>query len=108
MTSFRSQSEDLIKESDQPQHIPFGQPPHLAFPDHVHCLISLDRPPRPVKGSEPLAGVDPSFDRSMILFHQIVQVRTRTTPTPTTQFALLLQFRHHLGIGPVAVDESGA
>src|SRR5215467_6252187 len=40
----------------------------------------------------------------MTLFHDVVQVRTGTTPTPTTKFALLLQFRHHLGIGGVAVD----
>jgi hypothetical protein len=51
-----------------------------------------------------LAGVDPSFDRSMILFHDVVPVRTGTTVTPTTQFALLLQFRHDLGIGGIAID----
>src|SRR5215471_21423976 len=103
-TSFHTESEEFIEEEDQSQHVPFGQPPHLAFPDHVHYLISLDRPPCPVKGSEPLAGIDPSFDRSMILFHDIVQVRTGTTATPTTKFALQLQFRHNLGIGRVAVD----
>ena len=68
----------------------------------MHYLISLDRPPRPVKGSEPLVGVDPSFDRSMILFHNVVQVRTGATATTTAAFALLLQFRHHLRIGGVA------
>ena len=36
-----------------------------------------DRPPRPVKGSEPLAGVDPSFDRSMILFHDVCSSKDR-------------------------------
>jgi hypothetical protein len=40
----------------------------------------------------------------MILFHNVVQARTRTTPTPATEFALLLQLRHHIGIGGVAVD----
>jgi len=57
-----------------------------------------------VKGSEPLAGVDPSFDRSMILFHDVVQIRTGTTATPTSEFALLLQFLHDLGIRGVAID----
>ena len=90
VTSFSAQSKDLIEEQDQSQHIPFGQPPYLAFPDHVHYLVSLDRPPGAVKGSEPLAGVDSSFDRSMILFHDVVQVRTGTTATPTSEFALLL------------------
>jgi hypothetical protein len=67
VTSFRAQAEDLIEEQDQFPHIPFGQLSHLAFPNHVHDLISLDGPQDPVKGSEHLAGVDPSFDRSMIL-----------------------------------------
>jgi hypothetical protein len=29
------QSEDFPDELDLPKHIPFRQPPHLAFPDHV-------------------------------------------------------------------------
>jgi hypothetical protein len=57
-----------------------------------------------VKGSETLAGVDSSFDRSMILFHDVVQVWTGTTATPTPEFALLLQFRHDLGVGRVSVN----
>src|SRR5262249_13856558 len=84
VTSFTAQSKDLIEEQDPSQHIPLGQPPYLTFPDHVHYLVSLDRPPGAVKGSEPLAGVDPSFDRSMILFHDVVQVRTATAATPTS------------------------
>src|SRR5438270_3209702 len=76
----------------------------------MNDLVPLDRPPGPVKGSEPLAGVDPSFDRSMILFHNIVRVRTGATATTTAQFALLLQFRDNLGIGGIAVhvDDPGA
>jgi hypothetical protein len=40
--SFHTESEEFIEEENQSQHVPFGQPPHLAFPDHVHDLISLD------------------------------------------------------------------
>ena len=43
----------------------------------MHDFISLDRPPGPVKGSEPLAGVDPSFDRPMILFHYVCSSKDR-------------------------------
>ena len=75
--SFRTESEEFIEEEDQSQHIPFGQPPHLAFSDHVHHLVSLDRPPGPRKRSESLAGVNPSFDRSMILLHDVVQSKDR-------------------------------
>jgi hypothetical protein len=48
------------QEQDQSQHIPFGQPSHLAFPDHVHDFISLDRPPGP-----------------MILFHYVCSSKDR-------------------------------
>ena len=81
-----------------------GQPSHLAFPDHVHCLVSLDRPPRPVKRLEPLAGIDPSFDRPVVLLHDMVQVGTDTTTAATAEFALSLQFRYNVGIGGVAID----
>jgi len=75
----------------------------LAFPDHVYRLVSLDRPARPVKRSEPLAGINPSFDRSVVLLHDMVQVGTNTTAATTTEFAFLLQFRHDVGISGIAV-----
>ena len=40
----------------------------------------------------------------MILFHDVVQVRTGATATTTIQFALLLQFRNDFRVGGVAVD----
>src|SRR5215471_11896027 len=92
-----------LRNSINPSTSPLGN--HLTWPFRIMCTTSYpNRPPCPVKRSEPLTGADPSFDRSMILFHDVVEVRTGTTPTPTTQFALLLQFRHRLGIGGVAVD----
>jgi len=108
--SFRPQAQGLIEKHDQPHYVSFGQPPHLAFPNHLHHLVSLDRPPGPSKGSESLAGVDPSFDCSMVLFHDVVQVRASTTATRTAQFSLPLQFRYHFGIRRIAVpvDHSGA
>ncbi len=36
------QPERLVDERDQTNHIPFGQPPHLAFPDHVHRFVALN------------------------------------------------------------------
>ena len=32
------QPERLVDEQDQTNHIPFGQPPHLAFPDRIESL----------------------------------------------------------------------
>src|SRR5215831_2298016 len=79
-----------LRNRINPSTSPLGNHLTWALPDHVHYLAFLDRPPGAVKGSEPLAGVDPSFDRSMILFHDVVQVKTGTTATPTSEFALLL------------------
>jgi hypothetical protein len=38
VTSFRAQSEDLIEEQDQSQHIPFGN--HLTWPFRIMCTTS--------------------------------------------------------------------
>jgi hypothetical protein len=98
-----------MDEQDQPNHVPFGQPPHLAFPDHVHRFVALDRPPGAREGPEPLTGVNPPFDRPVVLFHDVVQVRTGATATPPALFSLRLQFRDHLGVrrGAVHVDDPG-
>jgi hypothetical protein len=39
------QSEDFPDETNLSKDIPFRQPPHLAFPDHVQHLVALKRPP---------------------------------------------------------------
>src|SRR5258706_3786429 len=69
---FSFQSEDFADELNLPNDIPFRQPPHLAFADHVQNLVALNRPPGSIERSETLAGIHPPFDRSMILFHYIV------------------------------------
>jgi hypothetical protein len=66
------QSESFPDELNLPQDIPFRQPPHLAFPDHVQNFAALNRPPRSIERSKSLAGIHPPLDRSMILFHNIV------------------------------------
>jgi hypothetical protein len=66
------QSEGFLDELDLPKDIPFWQPPHLAFPDHVQCLVALNGPPRSIERSKTLAGIHPPFDPSMVLFHDII------------------------------------
>jgi hypothetical protein len=46
---FIFQSEDFPDELNLSKNIPFRQPPHLAFPDHVHHLVALNRPPRSIE-----------------------------------------------------------
>ena len=69
---FRFQSEDFTDELNLPKHIPFRQPLHLPFPDHVQNLVALNRPPGAIERSKTLAGIHPPLNRSMVLFHNIV------------------------------------
>ena len=52
-------------------------------------------PLRSVEGPESLTGVDPSLDRPVVLFHDVVQVWTGATATALAHFSLLLQFGDH-------------
>ena len=45
-------------------------PPGLPFSDHVHRLITSDRAPGTSESAEPLLGIDPPFDRAMILLDE--------------------------------------
>src|SRR6266705_1589795 len=69
---FSLQSEDFPDELNLPKDVPFRQPPHLAFPDHVQNLVALNRPPGSIERSKTLAGIHPPLDPSMVLFHNIV------------------------------------
>src|SRR5215471_1751218 len=59
------QSENSPDELNLPKDIPFRQPPHLAFPDHVQNLVALNRSPGSIERSKALAGIHPALDRSM-------------------------------------------
>src|SRR5258708_32629153 len=69
---FSLQSKDFSDEPNLPKHIPFRQPPHLAFPDHMQNLVALNRPPGSIERSKTLAGIHPPLDPSMVLFHNVV------------------------------------
>jgi len=44
-----------------------AQPPHLALPNYVHCLIALNRSSRSLEFAKPLLGIYAPFDRAMVL-----------------------------------------
>src|SRR4029077_14189737 len=50
-----SESEQLADKKRLADRISFSQPSHSILPNHVHCLDSLQRPPRTLKGSIILA-----------------------------------------------------
>src|ERR1035437_6666478 len=58
-------------------HVVLCEPPDLTLADHVHCLVPRDRVQRAADGSKPQARRDSLLDESMVLFHDVVQVRRR-------------------------------
>ncbi len=69
--------EQLVDEVNLLPNIRTVHPPRLPLPDHVRGLISLDRSPRRVEFTKALLGLHASFDRSMILLQDVVQVLDR-------------------------------
>ena len=85
-----SDLEQLVDELNLLPNIGTAHPPRLALPDHVHCLVSLDRSPRGVEFTKALLGFHSSFDRSMILLQDVVQVLDRSVAAPAPQDSFLL------------------
>ena len=50
----------------------------LPLSNRVHRFVSLDRPPGSPKGSKALARPHSPLDRSMVLFHDVIQVLHRS------------------------------
>ena len=66
--------EQVVDELNLSPHIRTAHPPRLPLPDHVHGLVALDRSPRRVECPKALLVLHASFDRSMILLQDVVQV----------------------------------
>jgi hypothetical protein len=55
-------------------------PAGLAFANHMDRLVAGDRAPGGPKRTEVLTRVDPSLDRTVVLFQDVIQVRHRPVP----------------------------
>jgi hypothetical protein len=65
-------------------------PSNLPLPDHVDCFIALNRSPSRLEFSKALLGIHSTFDGSMILFQNVVQVLHRSVSTAVAQRPFLL------------------
>ena len=65
-------------------------PSNLPLPHHVHRLVTLDRSRRRLEFSKSLLGVDPTFDGSVVLLQNIVQVLHGSVPTTAAKRPFLL------------------
>src|SRR6202043_1900408 len=73
-SGLRRESEQLADEVRLADRIFFGQPSHSPLPDHVHCLDTLQRPPRTPKGSIPLGQPNSFLHRPVVLFNDVIEI----------------------------------
>ena len=68
------QIEKTVDELNLTNKIPSCYPSNLPLPDHVDCFVALNRSPSRLEFSEALLCIHSTFDGSMILFENVVQV----------------------------------
>ena len=108
------QPEELSDEPDLTANIIASHPPNLPLPDHVHRFIALNRSPGSMVFSEALFGLDPAFNRAMVLLDNVVQVLDRSMVTSAPKRPFLLNVRDSRAVnrrqvridGPSAADGS--
>src|SRR5713226_5999356 len=80
-----TQIEQLVDELILFANIIAADPARLPFPNHMDRLLSLNRSPRRLKFAKPLLRFHPSFDRSMVLLQDVVQVLDLSVPTAAAE-----------------------
>ena len=101
--------EQLVDELNLSPTIRTAHPPRLPLSDHVHGLVALDRSPRRVECTKALLRRHASFDRSMILLHDVVQVLDRSVAATASQDSCLFHPRNCRAVetGLISVDAAG-
>src|ERR1039458_123902 len=79
------QIEKAVDELNLSKKISSCHPSSLSLPDHVDCFVALNRSPSRPERRFVLHGVHPTFDGSMILFENVVQVLHRSVSTAVAQ-----------------------
>src|SRR5215831_13602608 len=90
------QIEQLVDKLILFTNILAADPPRLPLPDPVYRFVSLNRLPRRLELAKVLLGLDSSFDGSMILFQDIVQILDRSTSTAAAEGSIA-KFRNEVG-----------
>jgi hypothetical protein len=89
-TSSGGRFEELVDELNLTPNVSSAHPPNLPLPHHVHRLITLNGSLRRLEFSEPLLGVHPAFDRSVVLLQNVVQVLYGSVPATAAKCPFLL------------------
>src|SRR5277367_1713893 len=102
------QVEKAVDELNLPKKIISSHPSNLPLADHVDCFVALNRSPSRPEFPEALLGVHATFDGSMILFENVVQVLHGSVSTALAQrpFFLTVRDRGTVNRRQVSVDHS--
>jgi hypothetical protein len=87
------QIEKVVDELNLPKQITSCHPSNLPLPDHVDCFVALNGSPSRLEFSEALFGVHSTFDGSMILLENVIQVLRGSVSTTIAQRTFLLTVR---------------
>src|ERR1019366_2886099 len=103
------QIEQLVDEPILLANIIVADPPRLPLPDHVHRLVSRDRSLSCSELAKVLLGRHSSFDRSMIVLQDVVQILDWSMPAAAAQGSFLFPpgTRRAVEAGPIGVDDAG-
>src|SRR3974390_966388 len=83
------QLEKAVDEPNLTKKIISCHPSTLPLPDHVDRFVALNRSPSRLEISKALLGIHSTFDGSMILFENVVQVLHRSVSTAVGQRSFL-------------------
>jgi len=75
--------EEALHESNLSANVAFRESFNLPLPNHVHCLEPADRPPRRLETEKAETGIDSTFDESVILLDDVIEVLSRTRKSVT-------------------------
>src|ERR1035437_925750 len=102
------QSEKAVDELNLTKKIISCHPSSLPLPDHVDCFVALNRSPSCLEFSEALFGVHSTFDGSMILFENVVQVLHRSVSTAGAQRPFLFSVRDRRAVNRLCSAKTSA
>ena len=103
------QPKKAVDELNLSKKITSCHPSSLPLPDHVDRFVAVDRSPGRLKFSEALLGIHSTFDGSMILFENVVQVLYRPVPATAAKCPFLLYVRDGRAVDRclIGVDDTG-
>src|SRR5271168_1875795 len=79
------QIEEMVDELDLSRQIVSCHPSNLPLTYHVDCFVALNGSPGRLEFSESLFGIHSTFDGSMILFEDVIQVLHGSVSTTIAQ-----------------------